>query len=54
MTVDLILRPIPVDPARETAPEPTTVTETESEFRYPLGAGLPRANYPYRTRKDQP
>lgn len=53
MTVVLILRRIPVDPPREEAPEPTVITEAESEYRYPLGAGLSRKAYPYRIAKIQ-
>lgn len=48
MTVVLILRPIAVDPARRDD-EPDATAEPETEYRYPLGAGLPRKAYPYRT-----
>jgi hypothetical protein len=50
-SIVLVLTQIPVDPPRETAPEPDTTTEPESDYRYPLGAGLPRT-YP-RTAKTQ-
>jgi hypothetical protein len=52
-SIVLVLIPIPVDPPRETAPEPDATTEPESDYRYPLGAGLPRAGYPYRTTEAQ-
>lgn len=51
MTVVLVLRPIPVDPARREE-EPLDAPTEDTEWGFHPGAAFPRRNYPYRATEE--